>query len=145
MLVDALELMVGGRASADLVRTGADSAVVEAILDPAHAPDVADAAYVAPTATLIGDVAVGADASIWFGAILRGDSERIVVGEQSNVQDGAILHADPQPGPDGVVAACVEPDDSISLLELWASEQFVAGGKTGSLAASRVAEGDEVG
>jgi carbonic anhydrase/acetyltransferase-like protein (isoleucine patch superfamily) len=56
---------------------------------PAIAPD----AFIAPTAVLIGDVEIGAGASIWFGAVLRGDHGRIVIGPGSNVQDNATLHA----------------------------------------------------
>jgi carbonic anhydrase/acetyltransferase-like protein (isoleucine patch superfamily) len=59
------------------------------------APDVSLAAFVAATATIVGTVEIAADASIWYGAVLRGDVERIVVGECTNVQDGAILHGDP--------------------------------------------------
>jgi carbonic anhydrase/acetyltransferase-like protein (isoleucine patch superfamily) len=55
-------------------------------------PQVADTVFVAPTATVIGDVVVGADASIWFGAVLRGDFGRIEVGEGTCVQDNAVLH-----------------------------------------------------
>lgn len=50
--------------------------------------------WVAPTAALIGDVLLEEEASVWFGAVLRGDNERIVVGRRSNVQDGAVLHTD---------------------------------------------------
>ena len=57
-----------------------------------RSPRVADDAYVAPTAVLIGDVTVGPGASVWFGAILRGDFGRIEVGPGSNVQDNAVLH-----------------------------------------------------
>src|SRR5579884_3771598 len=57
-------------------------------------PRVAPDAYVAPTATLIGDVTVEAGASVWFGAVLRGDDAPIRVGPRSNVQDNAVLHAD---------------------------------------------------
>lgn len=49
-------------------------------------------AYIAPTAVLIGDVEVGASASIWFGAVLRGDDGGIRVGEGANVQDNAVIH-----------------------------------------------------
>jgi carbonic anhydrase/acetyltransferase-like protein (isoleucine patch superfamily) len=49
--------------------------------------------FVAPNATLIGDVRLGTDASVWFGAVLRGDFDRIVVGEGSCVQDNAVVHA----------------------------------------------------
>ena len=51
--------------------------------------------YIAPNATLIGGVTLGLDASVWFGAVLRGDSEPIVVGERSNIQDLCVLHTDP--------------------------------------------------
>lgn len=52
-------------------------------------------AWVAPGAVLIGDVRLGRDASVWFGAILRADDEMIEIGEGSNVQDNAVLHVDP--------------------------------------------------
>lgn len=52
-------------------------------------------AYIHPAAMVCGQVTLGAHASVWAGAVLRGDSDRIVVGEQSNVQDGAIVHCDP--------------------------------------------------
>lgn len=51
--------------------------------------------YVAPNAVLIGNVELAEDASVWFGAVLRGDNEPIRVGARSNVQDGCILHTDP--------------------------------------------------
>ena len=51
--------------------------------------------YVAPTATLIGRVILEDRATVWFGAIVRADNEPIVIGPSSNVQDGAVLHADP--------------------------------------------------
>ena len=50
--------------------------------------------WVAPTATLIGKVRLEAGASVWFGAVLRGDNELIHIGEDSNVQDGAVMHTD---------------------------------------------------
>jgi carbonic anhydrase/acetyltransferase-like protein (isoleucine patch superfamily) len=55
-------------------------------------PRVADDAFVAPTATLIGDVVLHAESSVWFGAVLRGDFDRIVVGEGSCLQDNAVVH-----------------------------------------------------
>ena len=55
-------------------------------------PSVAPDAFVAPTAVLIGDVVVEEGASIWFGAVLRGDFDRIVVGAGSSVQDNCVLH-----------------------------------------------------
>jgi carbonic anhydrase/acetyltransferase-like protein (isoleucine patch superfamily) len=58
-------------------------------------PDVSGTAFVAPGAMLIGRVRIGAEASVWYGAVLRADREAIVVGERSNVQDGCVLRADP--------------------------------------------------
>lgn len=59
-----------------------------------HVPTVHPTAFIAPSAELIGQVTVDAQASVWFGAVLRGDIEPIVVGAGSNVQDGAVLHTD---------------------------------------------------
>ncbi|MET7287265.1 gamma carbonic anhydrase family protein [Streptomyces sp. NPDC005573] len=58
-------------------------------------PRVEEAAFVAPTASVIGDVTLGAGASVWYGAVVRADVERITVGAEANVQDGVTLHADP--------------------------------------------------
>ena len=57
-------------------------------------PRVDLTAFVAPGAWIVGDVMLGPLASVWFGAVLRGDSERVVVGARTNVQDGAVLHTD---------------------------------------------------
>lgn len=51
--------------------------------------------YIAPNAALIGEVTLHAGVTVWFGAVLRGDNMAIVVDEQSNIQDGCILHTDP--------------------------------------------------
>lgn len=59
-----------------------------------HRPDVAPGAHVDPAAVVIGRVRLGARASVWPTAVLRGDTDDISVGEDSNVQDGAVLHAD---------------------------------------------------
>lgn len=61
----------------------------------AATPVIGADVYVAPGAHVIGSVMLGARASIWFGAVLRGDNDPIVVGEDSNIQDGAMVHADP--------------------------------------------------
>ncbi len=57
-------------------------------------PQVAPSAYIAPTAVLIGDVIVEDEASVWWGAVLRADFNRIVVGHGSCVQDNCVLHTD---------------------------------------------------
>ena len=51
--------------------------------------------WIAPNAVVAGNVILHRDASVWFGAVLRGDNEPITIGESSNVQDGAVLHTDP--------------------------------------------------
>ena len=58
-------------------------------------PRLDPTAFVAPGAWVIGDVELGPNASVWFGAVLRGDSDRVRVGARTNVQDGAVLHTDP--------------------------------------------------
>ncbi|MDB5797691.1 MAG: carbonic anhydrase/acetyltransferase, isoleucine patch superfamily, protein [Paucimonas sp.] len=58
-------------------------------------PTIDPTAYVAESATVIGQARLGPHSSVWFGAIVRSDSDVITIGENSNVQDGAILHADP--------------------------------------------------
>jgi carbonic anhydrase/acetyltransferase-like protein (isoleucine patch superfamily) len=58
-------------------------------------PVVPDSAYVASEATVIGNVRLGERVSVWPGAVIRADDDSIVIGEDSNVQDGAILHVDP--------------------------------------------------
>jgi carbonic anhydrase/acetyltransferase-like protein (isoleucine patch superfamily) len=58
-------------------------------------PSIDDAAFVAPTAVVVGAVTMGPRASIWYGAVARADAEVIEIGEGSNVQDGCTLHSDP--------------------------------------------------
>src|SRR5438067_6757118 len=57
-------------------------------------PTIGKDCYIAPTATLIGDVTLEDGASIWFGCVLRGDVAPIVVGKRSNIQDNTVIHAD---------------------------------------------------
>ena len=58
------------------------------------APRIAASAWVAQSAQVIGNVELAEDSSVWFGAVLRGDTERIRIGRGSNIQDGSVLHAD---------------------------------------------------
>ena len=58
-------------------------------------PEFSQAAFVAANAIIIGSVTIAAKASIWYGSVVRGDVERIEIGECTNIQDGAILHGDP--------------------------------------------------
>ena len=59
-----------------------------------HAPEIDASAFVADNATLIGKVTLQANSSVWFGATIRGDNERITIGENSNVQEGTVMHTD---------------------------------------------------
>ncbi len=81
-------------------------------------PTVHPDAWVAPTATLIGDVTVEAGASIWYGAVLRGDICTIVIREGSNIQDNSVLHAAPEAtltvGPNATIGhGCVVHCDEV--------------------------------
>ncbi len=58
------------------------------------APRVAESAWVADSAEVMGNVVLGDNASIWFGAVLRGDNETLTIGAGTNVQDGSVLHSD---------------------------------------------------
>ena len=58
-------------------------------------PIIDSSAWIAPSADLIGDVRLGPRASVWFGAVIRADNTPILIGEESNFQDGAIGHSDP--------------------------------------------------
>ena len=58
-------------------------------------PQADETSWMAPGAVVVGDVRLGASASVWYGAVIRGDEERIEIGARSNVQDNCVLHADP--------------------------------------------------
>jgi carbonic anhydrase/acetyltransferase-like protein (isoleucine patch superfamily) len=60
-----------------------------------HEPQIDPSAWIADSAVLIGRVVVGPGVGIWYGAVLRGDNEPIVIGANSNVQEGVVLHTDP--------------------------------------------------
>lgn len=62
-------------------------------------PKIAADAFVAPNATIIGDVVIGSRSSVWFNCVLRGDVHHIRVGERSNIQDGTIVHVSTNDGP----------------------------------------------
>ncbi|MCL4294954.1 MAG: gamma carbonic anhydrase family protein [Anaerolineae bacterium] len=55
-------------------------------------PQIAEDAFIAPTAVIAGDVTIKAGANIWFGAVLRGDENQIIIGERSSIQDNVVIH-----------------------------------------------------
>jgi carbonic anhydrase/acetyltransferase-like protein (isoleucine patch superfamily) len=59
-----------------------------------YTPQLHPTAFIAPNATLIGDIVLAEETSVWFGAVLRGDNDRIQVGPRSNIQDLAVIHVD---------------------------------------------------
>lgn len=63
-------------------------------LDPAHTR-IDPTAFVAANATVVGDVHIAAEASVWFGSVVRGDVEEIRIGAKTNIQDNSVIHADP--------------------------------------------------
>ncbi len=58
-------------------------------------PQIDPTAFIAPNTSIVGDVEIGAESSVWFGAVIRADTEAIRIGARTNIQDGCILHADP--------------------------------------------------
>jgi carbonic anhydrase/acetyltransferase-like protein (isoleucine patch superfamily) len=62
-----------------------------------HEPQVSPGAWIAPTATLVGDVRVEDEASVWYGAVLRADFGPIIVRRGANIQDGSVLHGGTDP------------------------------------------------
>ncbi|MGH3368047.1 MAG: gamma carbonic anhydrase family protein [Nocardioidaceae bacterium] len=88
-------------------------------------PQVAADAWVAPTATLVGAVHLGPEASVWYGAVLRGDGDSIEIGPGSNVQDGAVLHADP--GYPLRVGASVSVGHNAVVHGCWVDDRVLVG------------------
>lgn len=60
-----------------------------------RSPAIHPAGWVAPTASIVGAVTLGPGSSVWYGAVLRADDDEITIGRDTNIQDGAVLHADP--------------------------------------------------
>lgn len=99
------------------------------------APTVHESAFVAPTATLVGDVTVEEGASVWYGAVVRADYAPVVIRAGANVQDGAVVHAPPgmpcEIGPGATVAHnCVVHGATIGAEALIANGAVVLDGAT---------------
>jgi carbonic anhydrase/acetyltransferase-like protein (isoleucine patch superfamily) len=117
-------------------------------------PRVAEDAFVAPTAVLIGDVTVHAGASIWFGAVLRGDNSAIVIGTGSNVQDNCVIHcADELPtivgsnvtvGHMAMLEGCVIGDGSLVGMGAIVLQRAKVGANALVAAGAVVGEGTEI-
>jgi carbonic anhydrase/acetyltransferase-like protein (isoleucine patch superfamily) len=87
--------------------------------------------FVAPNAAVIGQVTLQANSSVWFSCVLRGDVERIEIGEGSNIQDGTVIHADPgfpaliganvTVGHNAMLHGCTVGDGSLVGIGAWSS------------------------
>jgi carbonic anhydrase/acetyltransferase-like protein (isoleucine patch superfamily) len=62
-------------------------------------PRIHESAFIAPGCRIIGDVEIGPDVSIWYNCVIRGDANHIRIGARSNIQDGSVVHCDPQAEP----------------------------------------------
>src|SRR5207245_7266963 len=117
-----------------------------------RSPQVDPDAFVAPTATLVGEVIVEAGASVWYGAVLRADFSPVIVRAGANVQDGSVLHGPPdlptEVGPGATVAhLCVVHGAVLGEECLVANGSTVldgarAGARAGGAGPPRVAAGD---
>ncbi|NEM91547.1 gamma carbonic anhydrase family protein [Galbitalea soli] len=109
-----------------------------------HTPSLAPSAFVAPNATLIGRVTLGAEASVFYGSVLRGDTDSITIGARSNVQDNVSMHTDTglqlvvgegvSIGHGAVVHGCVIEDDCLIGMGARVLNRAVVG--AGSLVAA---------
>jgi Carbonic anhydrases/acetyltransferases, isoleucine patch superfamily len=75
-------------------------------------PEIGENTYMAENATIIGDVVIGKDCSIWFNTVLRGDVNSIRIGNRVNIQDGSVLHTLYQ-------KSVVEIGDDVSMVIMW--------------------------
>jgi len=77
-------------------------------------PDIHPSAFIAPRACLIGDVTVGAHASVWYNCVLRADLAPIVIGARSNIQDGTVIHVEgPRKGRSGTRLPTIVGEDAL--------------------------------
>lgn len=76
-------------------------------------PRIAEDAFIAPNATVIGDVVIGREANIWFGCIIRGDVHEIRIGDRANIQDGTVVHVSK-----GKFGCCIGDDVTIGHMAL---------------------------
>ena len=117
-------------------------------------PQVAGDAFIAPTAVLVGDVTIQTGASVWFGAVLRGDNAAIVIGAGSNVQDNCVIHcADDLPtivganvtvGHMAMLEGCVIGDGALIGMGAVVLQRATVGANALVAAGAVVGEGSEI-
>ena len=121
---------------------------------PGRAPKLHPTAFVAPSADIIGDVEIAEEASIWYGCVLRGDINRIVVGPRSNVQDNSVVHlADDYPalvgayvtiGHSAIIHACTIDDECLIGMGSCILDGAVVGARSIIGAGALVTQGMQV-
>lgn len=119
-----------------------------------HRPQIDETAWLAPTATAIGKVRVAADANVWFGAVMRGDIDEIVLGARSNLQDNAVIHTesgsptiigeDVSIGHGAIVHGCVVEDGCLIGMNATVLNGAVIGAQSLVAAGAVVLEGTVV-
>lgn len=111
---------------------------VEPIILPFNgiSPQIHPDAFIAPGAVVIGEVTIGKDSNIWFGCVIRGDVQRISIGERTNIQDGTIIHVTRETGPTyigsgvtighrALIHACTLEDDSFVGMAATVMDQAI--------------------
>jgi carbonic anhydrase/acetyltransferase-like protein (isoleucine patch superfamily) len=107
------------------------------LLDPSPHPElVHPTAFVAPNAVVVGQVTIGAEASLWYGVTARGDTESIRIGPQTNVQDGCVLHADL--GQPCVLGARVSLGHGAIVHAAWVEDDVLIGMRATVLNGARI-------
>ncbi|MGV3713491.1 gamma carbonic anhydrase family protein [Pseudolysinimonas sp.] len=119
-----------------------------------HRPQIDPEAWVAPNATVIGRVRIAADANVWYGAVMRGDIDEIVLGARSNLQDNAVIHTesgsptiigeDVSIGHGAIVHGCVVEDGCLIGMNATVLNGAVLGAQTLVAAGALVLEGTVV-
>ncbi|MEI7555691.1 gamma carbonic anhydrase family protein [Candidatus Chlorohelix sp.] len=103
-------------------------------------PQIGENVFIAPNATLIGDVVIENGASIWFGVVLRADNNRIIIGENANVQDNTVVHTNDD-DPPTTIGACVTIGHSAVLEGCIIEKNAVIGMNATVLSKAVVGEG----
>lgn len=119
-----------------------------------HLPQIGKNVFIAPNATVIGKVEIGDGASIWFGAVVRGDTGHIKIGAKTNIQDNAVVHVNRRNdtfigdrvtiGHGAVVEGCVIEDDVLIGMNATVLDGAIIGAKSIIAAGSVVREGGEI-
>ncbi len=112
--------------------------------DFVHRPhQIESTTFVAHNATILGDVTIGVESSIWFGTVIRGDVERIAIGERTNIQDLCLLHADP--GFPCLIGDCVTVGHGAIIHGAIVEDEALVGIRAVVLNGARIGRGSIVG